>query len=30
VVQTAQELRNHTRPAFALSVRTNIRNARIH
>jgi hypothetical protein len=29
-VQTAQELRNHTRPIFALSVRTNIRNARIH
>lgn len=29
-VQTAQELRNHTRPTFALSVRTNIRNARIH
>jgi prepilin-type N-terminal cleavage/methylation domain-containing protein len=28
-VQTAQELRNHTRPIFALSVRTNIRNARI-
>ena len=30
VVQTAQELRNHTRPTFALSVRTNIRNSRIH
>jgi prepilin-type N-terminal cleavage/methylation domain-containing protein len=30
VVQTAQELRNHTRPIFALSVQTNIRNARIH
>jgi len=30
VVQTAQELRNHTRPTFALSVQTNIRNARIH
>jgi prepilin-type N-terminal cleavage/methylation domain-containing protein len=29
-VQTAQELRNHTRPIFALSVRTGIRNARIH
>ena len=29
-VQTAQELRNHDRPSFALSVRTNIRNARIH
>jgi prepilin-type N-terminal cleavage/methylation domain-containing protein len=29
-VQTSQELRNHTRPTFALSVRTNIRNARIH
>lgn len=28
-VQTAQDLRNHTRPGFALSVRTNIRNARI-
>jgi len=29
-VQTAQELRNHARQTFALSVRTNIRNARIH
>jgi len=29
-VQTAQDLRNHSRPTFALSVRTNIRNARIH
>ena len=30
VVQTAQELSNHARQTFALSVRTNIRNARIH
>jgi len=29
-VQTAQELSNHARQTFALSVRTNIRNARIH
>jgi prepilin-type N-terminal cleavage/methylation domain-containing protein len=28
-VQTAQELRNHSRPTFAVSVRTNIRSARI-
>jgi hypothetical protein len=28
-VQTAQELRNHSRSTFAISVRTNIRNARI-
>jgi hypothetical protein len=28
-VQTAQELRNRSRPTFALSVRTNIRSARI-
>jgi len=30
VVRTAQELRNHARPEYALSVRTNIRNARMH
>jgi len=29
-VQTAQELRSHARQTFALSVRTNIRNAQIH
>jgi hypothetical protein len=29
-VQTAQDLRNQSRPIFALSTRTNIRNARIH
>jgi type II secretory pathway pseudopilin PulG len=30
VSQTAQELRNHTRPGFALFVQTNIRNSTIH
>jgi len=30
VVRTAQELRNRSRPEFAISVRTNIRNARMH
>jgi len=29
-VQTAQDLRNKSRPVFALSVRTNIRSSRIH
>jgi hypothetical protein len=30
VVQTAAELSNHTRPSYAISVRTTIRNATIH
>jgi prepilin-type N-terminal cleavage/methylation domain-containing protein len=29
-VRTARELRNHTRPAYAISLRMNIRNARMH